>query len=439
MAVSFLNVILQKEWNLSDTQIGMVGTGIFCGFFIGSVVSGNIADKFGRRKFYMASILALFATGVISAFSPNYYFFLISRSIFGITLGILSPLTATMLIEITPLKLRGRWIIWGTSVFTLGEMFACLVAYVSLPTPTTGNWTPLVLWVTIPALFSFLLAIRYLKESPRFAVFENVEKGIEVLDYMHRVNHENRPLVIQKEDEIQLKNWVRYQLENINLERSSLASLFLPENKLITTCVWTMWFALSFVYYGVIYIVPKTLQAIEKSNNETTDDSFSQIFLSILGEIPGYFIAVWLIEHQTFGRKLTLAVSFAISGFFCLLPSFVSSYYFIACMFMVKLWISVSFSVIYPFTSEVYHTKYRTTGMGMASAASRVGGMIMPWVALYSLELSPMAPYAFYGVACLVAAVAAMMLPYDTRGRELDQIENRDRIHKTVELEEDDV
>jgi len=89
---------------------------------------------------------------------------------------------------------------------------------------------------------------------------------------------------------------------------------------------------------------------------------------------------------------------------------------------MAKLWIGVAFSVIYPFTSEVYHTKYRTTGFGMASACSRIGGMLMPWVALYSFAIAPTAPYVVYGCCCILATIAGLLLPYDTRGRELDRV-----------------
>ena len=124
MALSFLNILLQDEWKLSDNQIGIMGTAFFAGFFIGSIFSGSIADRFGRKNLYFWAINACFITGILSSLSPNFYFFSLTRSLFGISIGILSPLTTAMLIEITPMKYRGHWVIWIIGLFTIGEIMA---------------------------------------------------------------------------------------------------------------------------------------------------------------------------------------------------------------------------------------------------------------------------------------------------------------------------
>ena len=415
MALSFLSLVLENSsWKLSSFQVGLVTFVIFAGFFFGSMISGAVADKYGRRKFYIISVFACFFIATISALSPEYYSFLISRAIFGFTIGILQPLTASMLIEITPINSRGRWIIWETALFTVGEMTAVLVAYLTLTTPSSGNWRLLVIWVTVPLIFSAILSFRNLKESPRFALFNNFDEGCEILNYMYKVN-KNEPIAIDSEERVELNNWIQLQNETVDSNKSSIAALLSPQVRYVTILIWIMWFTLSFVYYGIIYVIPKTL-----NDTGSGEDSFVQVFITVLGEIPSYFIAALLVETKTFGRKLSLIVGFFLAGTFCVLPYFFETNYFTEFMFMSKLWINFSFSVIYPFTSEVYHTKIRTTGMGVASATSRIGGMAMPIIATYTLNISPFAPYLIFGLCAFLAGFAAVLLPYDTRGKELD-------------------
>jgi OCT family organic cation transporter-like MFS transporter 4/5 len=45
-----------------------------------------------------------------------------------------------------------------------------------------------------------------------------------------------------------------------------------------------------------------------------------------------------------------------------------------------KLFVVISFSGIYVFTSEVFPTEVRTTGMGAASFVARISGILAPFV-----------------------------------------------------------
>ena len=51
---------------------------------IGSILSGKIADNFGRLPVLKIFTYILVVSAVASAFAPNYYFFLTCRSITGI-------------------------------------------------------------------------------------------------------------------------------------------------------------------------------------------------------------------------------------------------------------------------------------------------------------------------------------------------------------------
>jgi MFS family permease len=81
--------------------------------------------------------------------------------------------------------------------------------------------------------------------------------------------------------------------------------------------------------------------------------------------------------------------------------------------------IAASFSTTYLFTPEVYPTYIRATGLGFANAFSRIAGMGTPYVASYFGGDQIWVPLVIYGISCLVASVASMMLPLETSRQEL--------------------
>lgn len=74
---------------------------------------------------------------------------------------------------------------------------------------------------------------------------------------------------------------------------------------------------------------------------------------------------------------------------------------------------------MYAYTPEVYPTALRTTGMGAASATTRIAGILAPSLGAMLLGVSiPVALGTFAGAYGL-SGLAALALPYETRGQPL--------------------
>ena len=66
--VSFVLAVLAREWSLTASQTGWIGSAGMVGMFFGAIVSGTLADRWGRRTVFLATlVLFSIATGLLFA------------------------------------------------------------------------------------------------------------------------------------------------------------------------------------------------------------------------------------------------------------------------------------------------------------------------------------------------------------------------------------
>uniref|UniRef100_A0A915KTU5 Major facilitator superfamily (MFS) profile domain-containing protein n=1 Tax=Romanomermis culicivorax TaxID=13658 RepID=A0A915KTU5_ROMCU len=120
------------------------------------------------------------------------------------------------------------------------------------------------------------------------------------------------------------------------------------------------------------------------------------------------------------GRKKTMALEFFVYSvfvfmlFICLDRSTTTIFIFVA-----RAFISGAFQVAYVYTPEVYPTTTRAIGLGCCSAMARIGAIVTPFVAQVAAKKSLSIPISIYGAVCLFGAVASLLLPIETKGREM--------------------
>jgi len=82
-----------------------------------------------------------------------------------------------------------------------------------------------------------------------------------------------------------------------------------------------------------------------------------------------------------------------------------------------------TYAAIYAYTPELYPTAFRTTGMGVASAFGRIGGLSAPIVIGYTFSRIGFGGVFLITTVVLVAgALAVALLGIGTAGKSLEQI-----------------
>jgi MFS transporter, SP family, galactose:H+ symporter len=153
---------ITEEMNLTAGQQGMIVGAVLGGGSIAILITGILADIFGRKKMIVISGL-IFSIGVVlTSFAYDYNTILIGRLVMGTGVGISSILIPLYLSESAPSHIRGR----AVTCFQLFLTGGILLAYViDLAFVKTGNWRAMFGVLVIPGILFFIGSL-FIPESP---------------------------------------------------------------------------------------------------------------------------------------------------------------------------------------------------------------------------------------------------------------------------------
>ena len=172
-------------FNISDlpTLQGWAMSSALIGCIFGAVISGFVADKFGRKIPLILSAalftLSAFGTGYANEFTP----FIIYRLIGGLGIGLASTLSPMYIAEIAPAKYRGQFVAINQLTLVIGILAAQIANFFiaesiqenSTSAMILSSWNGQIGWrwmfwaELIPAILFFGLMF-LVPKSPRFLV-----------------------------------------------------------------------------------------------------------------------------------------------------------------------------------------------------------------------------------------------------------------------------
>jgi putative MFS transporter len=197
-----------------------------------------------------------------------------------------------------------------------------------------------------------------------------------------------------------------------------LAALFSGSMFRTTLMLWLLWIAITFSYYGFFTWIPSLLV----KQGMTITKSFGYSIIIYLAQIPGYYSAAFLSEKLD--RKWTIVLYLILGGASAYLMSNARTGPTItAAGVLMSFFMNGTYAGIYAYTPELYPTAFRTTGMGLASAVGRIGGLSAPILIGITYGRSGFGGvFTMTTVVLLIGAVAVALLGISTRGKSLEQI-----------------
>lgn len=167
----------------TPSQVGWAMSSALVGCLVGSLVSGGLSDRLGRKRLLILAGFLFTGTGILTALAPNFTFFIANRLLGGVAIGLASNLSPMYIAEISPASMRGKFVSVNQLTIVIGILAAQLANWlIAEPVPAgataadiLASWNGQVGWrwmfgaEAVPAFLFFLLMF-LVPESPRWLV-----------------------------------------------------------------------------------------------------------------------------------------------------------------------------------------------------------------------------------------------------------------------------
>ncbi len=151
MLFSLVLASLITDFHLSKPQAGLLGSITLLGGAAGGLIFGHVADRFGRTKALMASVLFYSIFTAMCGFAQSLWQLAVFRALLGLGIGGEWASGAALVSETWPAKHRGRALGWMQSSWAIGFAGAALVTGFVLP---RWGWRAVFFVGILPALFT---------------------------------------------------------------------------------------------------------------------------------------------------------------------------------------------------------------------------------------------------------------------------------------------
>jgi MFS transporter, putative metabolite:H+ symporter len=413
--IGFVLAFIVKDWNLTYGQSGLIllASGISAPF--GSLFYGWLADKIGRRKVMIATVLNFsLATGAM-AVTPHgaWIYLVICRLIIGLGVTGLYSVDITLVQEFVPAARRG-WITGlTTTMLPVGVLLgAFLGAYA---TPYIG-WRGMFAVGLLPAALTLYIRA-WVPESPYWLMrMGRPEKARRSIAWALQVD----PHSITLPDTVPVPEHTRW------------LELFKYPRSLITGCLTgltqtggvglTLWMVTLFVM--VLQVTP-------------AEASQLAIWVSI-SAVAGRFFCSWISDAM--GRRASGVLSCVIAAVFMSLAGYLNSVFvggvsmFFLMIVLQNFFGSGNYSIVGPYMGELWPARLRGSGMGLVYGVGNLGKFIGPaglaFIAGSSNYVAPKATldalvpaFNYFAFWYVLGAVAFWFIGIETRGRSFDEID----------------
>ena len=403
---------IQPYFGLSEAGLGWAVSSLLFGCIGGVFIAGKAGDHFGRKRVLMLAAFLFLLSAIGSASAHVLIFFLISRILGGIAVGIASILSPMYIAELAPAKYRGSLVSMNQLAIVIGILVAFFSNYLLVGTGE-NNWRWMLLVMAAPAILLFF-SLFLVPESPRWLVARN--RNEEALQVLIKTSGKESAHAELLEIEDTLKNQ----------EESTFSELLSPRIRpLLFIGIILAVFQQITGINTIMYYAPKIFANVGQSN----DTALLQTL--IIGGINLIFTLLAMTLIDRFGRKLLII--FGTTGMMMMLTG-LSVLYFInqtsgilVLIFILGYCAFFSASLgptVWVMVAELFPNRLRSKGMSVAVIALWIACTIVTIAFPIMLEkLSGGITFLIFALICLANLLYVLKYVPETKGRTLEQLE----------------
>ena len=402
IAATVLGSTLRSGFSTLGQNAAFVSS-TFLGMMIGSMLTGFIGDRYGRRVTYQLNLLLFGGASLLSAFAPSMEVLIGLRFLMGVGLGAENVVGYSTMTEFVPASVRGRWLGYVAVLVVTGLPVSALVGWLLVP---YFGWRVMFALGGVGALLIWR-ARKSLPESPRW--LESVGRVDEAEALVSRIEQEasgGNPLPPPK-------------MGGGAPPSRSVAALFraplLGRMILGTVCL----IVVNTLVYGFITWLPTFFA----KQGLSIAVSFGYSLVMALGAPAGAYLGAVVVDR--FGRRPTIVGAGLVSILFGCIYPFVSDPVLLpltglALTIPIYVLVAVLFGVYIP---ELFPTEVRLRASGICNTFGRGATVLTPFIVVPLFT-----DHGVGGVLTLMIGLLAVMivtvlaLGVEPNGRSLEQM-----------------
>lgn len=399
--------------SLDAIKIAGFGTFVFCtfaGLWVGVVLFGQMADRFGRRPVFTWSLVWYVVCTAIMAFQRSGEMLNVWRFIAGVGFAVQLVTIDTYISELIPGAERGRAFSVNQFITFCIVPVVALLAWLLVPLSPLGldGWRWVVLIGSVGALLVWLL-VRGIPESPRWLALQGrTDEADAILAAIEQrvVAETGKPLPLPA------------LAHAVETGRGRLAEIFSPQYRTRTLMLSVFNMAQVIGFYGFAAWVPTLLIARGITVTHSLEYSFVIAIANPFGPLLGVLFA------DRIERKLQIILGLVVMGLSMLAFATVNSPILLIALGVVfTLAANVMSYAYHSYQAELYPTRIRARAVGFVYSWSRIAAAFAGLAIGYLLHAGgALAVAVFIAIAMVVGIAVIGMFGPATRGKTLERI-----------------
>ncbi|WP_181780289.1 sugar porter family MFS transporter [Pseudonocardia pini] len=421
---------LRDDLQLTALSEGVVVSSLLFGAMFGALFGGRIADRLGRRTGLLlcAGMFLLGALG--SALAPDVTVMVVARVLLGLAVGSASVTVPLFLAEMAPADRRGRIVTINELMIVSGQLLAFVVN--SIIDATVGGdhvWRVMLGVAAIPAVL-LLVGMLFLPDSPRWYALRGRYADT------RRVLERTRPAADVDAEYAQIVEHA--EADTAEEQKSPLATLRAhPWMRRV------LWIGIGLAALqqgsGVNTIIYYGTTILESTGLGASASIIATVSLGVIA-VLGCLLGIYLLGR--FDRRplliigtIGVASSHAVLAVCFLLPESTAVSYLILGAMLLFMLIVQTFAgpIVWLMLSEIFPAAIRGFAMGLAIFVLwGVNTVISFGFPIMAETVGSAGTFAIFIVINACSAVFVIRCLPETRGRSLEQIEDRFRRSTTM-------
>jgi len=406
LSLAFALPVLTGLWRISPQQSGYLISSAYLGQLIGALLFSWLAERFGRVRSATIAVAIIAVMGLACVAARDYSTLFTFRLVQGIGIGGEMPVAAAYISELSQARGRGRFFLLYEMIFPIGLMAAGQAGAWLVP---ARGWQAIFLVGGIPSIIVAWLVAR-LPESPRWLISQGrLQEAEAIIQQIEASAGSFLPLAhAHGSDSASPRNPTRW---------SELLSTFYRTRTLI---VWTLWASAFFIANGLNNWLPSLYNTVyglplREALRAASLTNIAQVLLLLV-------CAFWI---DRIGRRNWTAASF-LAGGSCLAILGISGAHNVTWVVILSTLsygiIGSANAVLYLYTPEVYPTRMRVIGTGLATSWLRIASAVGPTVVGFMVAAQGIrSVFLMFAAASIVGTLAAAGM-IETRDQRLEQI-----------------